>query len=110
TQRSIMTLACDLDAVRPAAFAARKELAALGASEADLIACELALVEACNNAILYATEIGRQEPVEIQFLRQQSDLEMQVIDHTPGFDWPSNPQLPSPEAERGRGLFIIRSL
>jgi serine phosphatase RsbU (regulator of sigma subunit) len=35
---------------------------------------------------------------------------MHVIDHTDGFDWPDIVELPAPEQESGRGLFIIHSL
>ena len=105
-----LTLACDLGGVRQAAATVRDALAVEGASEEDLAACELALVEACNNAILYADKLRRQKPIEVQLLRYDSGIEVQVIDHTRGFDWPAALQLPEPEAEHGRGLFIIRSV
>src|SRR5438128_11850064 len=102
-------LRCDLAAVREAALAARSFLAAQGVADNDLAACELALVEACNNAILYARGAGCERLVEIQALCHGPRLELHVIDHTPGFDWPSSIALPQPEAEHGRGLFIIQS-
>jgi len=105
-----ITLASELDEVRPAALRARELLATQGATPDDLMNCELALVEACNNAIVYASEHERHKPVEIQLLTEGTRLEIQVVDHTPGFDWPVQLQLPDPEAEHGRGLFIIRSL
>src|SRR5712671_1300180 len=105
-----LTLACDLAAVRPAATSARQALAYHDASEEDLVSCELALVEACNNAILYADESGRKKPIEIHLLGYDSGLEIHIIDHTPGFDWPADIELPGAEAEHGRGLFIIRSM
>src|SRR5262245_54100048 len=101
-------LACQLDAVRPAIRDARELLASHGAQEEDLARCELALVEACNNAILYSSEVS--EPVVIQLMGEGSNLEIQIIDHTGGFDWPTNLQLPEPEAEHGRGLFIIQAV
>jgi serine phosphatase RsbU (regulator of sigma subunit)/anti-sigma regulatory factor (Ser/Thr protein kinase) len=104
-----LTLPCDLAAVRGAALAARNFLAEEGIAEDDLIACELALVEGCNNAILYAPLRSRDSPVEIQISIQEERLELQIIDHTQGFDW-QEAQLPTPEAEHGRGLFIIQSL
>lgn len=105
-----VTLPCELDAVRPAASRSRELLAPQGANPDDLMACELALVEACNNAILYAEDHERHKPVEIQLLTDGISLEIQVVDHTPGFDWPAEVQLPDPEAEHGRGLFIIQSV
>src|SRR5205823_12417783 len=77
-------LPCDLESVRPAALAACEALAGHGAGQEKLLACELALVEACNNAILYASAAGRQKPIEIQLLAEGAALEMQVIDHTRG--------------------------
>src|SRR5690242_16963252 len=101
-------LPCELGAVRTASLQARDFLAGHGTTPPDLLACELALVEACNNAVLYANP-NDQKPILIQLLKEGLGLEMQVIDHTPGFDWPSDLQLPEPEAEHGRGLFIIQS-
>src|SRR5262249_51172893 len=75
-----------------------------------VIACRIALAEACNNAILYADEVGSSLPVEIQIACDHRWCELCVIDHTPGFEWPEQPELPDPEAEHGRGIFIIHSL
>jgi serine phosphatase RsbU (regulator of sigma subunit)/anti-sigma regulatory factor (Ser/Thr protein kinase) len=103
-----IALPCELESVRPAALKARGLLADLGATPEDQTGCELALVEACNNAVLYSRE--KQRPIVIQILAEGPALELQVIDHTSGFDWPEHLELPSPEAEHGRGLFIIRSV
>src|ERR1041385_8335987 len=72
-----IVLPCDLSAVRQAAISARETLAAHRMPEQHLAACELALVEACNNAVLYADEHGRQAPVEIQLLAEGTNLELQ---------------------------------
>ena len=37
-------------------------------------------------------------------------FEVRVTDHTPGFEWPETIDLPPPESESGRGLFLIHSL
>jgi hypothetical protein len=38
-------------------------------------------------------------------------VELRVTDHTDGFEWPTGELLPpGPEAEHGRGVFIIRSV
>jgi serine phosphatase RsbU (regulator of sigma subunit)/anti-sigma regulatory factor (Ser/Thr protein kinase) len=105
-----ISLACDLSGVRAACLSAIEFLEVQNVHPDHLGACELALVEACNNAILYATGESRRLPVEIELVCQAPQLEMHVIDHTPGFEWPSELRLPDPESEHGRGLFIIQSL
>src|SRR5436189_4565907 len=74
-------LACQLDAVRAAVQGARELLAGHGAQEENLAACELALVEACNNAILYASDLS--QSIIIQLLTEGTNIEIQIIDHTP---------------------------
>src|SRR4051812_17888575 len=54
---------CDLSAVRRVVASVCLFLAEKGVSETELIGCELALVEACNNAILYAER--QKAPAEI---------------------------------------------
>src|SRR2546430_14732232 len=104
------SMPCQLAHVRGTVLAARDFLASQGIENDDLLACELALVEACNNAIRYAPETGRNLPVEIHLFVEKSRLEMHVVDHTTGFDWSKKVELPGPEQENGRGLFIIHSL
>jgi len=70
---------------------------------------ELALVEACNNAIKH-TSCSVLEPVIIELSVGRSEIELRVIDHGHGFAWPANLELPSPEDESGRGLYLIRRL
>jgi serine phosphatase RsbU (regulator of sigma subunit)/anti-sigma regulatory factor (Ser/Thr protein kinase) len=105
-----VSLACDLEAVRPACLSAVKFLAVQRVHPDHLAACELALVEACNNAILYARQECRHLPVELELVCEPPQLELHVIDHTPGFNWPLELPLPEPDSEHGRGLFIIQSL
>ena len=102
--------ACELSAVRAATLLVHDWLAEKGMSEADLGAWELALVEAANNAVKYAPPAARKLPVGIELSLGESDLEARITDHTAGFDWPENIQLPDPDAENGRGLFLIQSL
>lgn len=104
------SLPCDLAYVRPTVLAARHFLATQRLDSDELTACELALVEACNNAIRYAPVGCRNMPIEIHLLFEGPRLEMHVVDHTSGFDWPAHAELPDPEQESGRGLFIIQSL
>jgi len=105
-----LLLPCDHTAVRPATLALRAFLAEQGAASEDLVACELALAEASNNAISYVTPAGRSQPIVVEAHCQPSAIEIRVTDHTPGFDWPEEISLPDPASERGRGLFLIDSL
>jgi serine phosphatase RsbU (regulator of sigma subunit)/anti-sigma regulatory factor (Ser/Thr protein kinase) len=104
------TLACDLAAVRPAVQAVRGFLVEQGWGEGDLMSFDLALAEACNNAINYATGEGRSQPIMLEAMSDANQVEFQVYDHTEGFQWPEKLQLPSPESESGRGLWLIASL
>jgi serine phosphatase RsbU (regulator of sigma subunit)/anti-sigma regulatory factor (Ser/Thr protein kinase) len=101
---------CNLEQVRPATRAIREFLREEGATEEELMACELALVEACNNAVLYATDYGRAKPIRIEVQVEPDLFELRVIDHTEGFELPALKDLPPNESESGRGLFIIQSL
>lgn len=103
-------LPCDLKQVRQAAQTAHHFLAGQGCDEQILSACELALVEACNNAIKYAPETAQDTPALVEILCAGELIEMRVTDHTRGFDWPKHVELPDPESESGRGLYLIQSL
>ncbi len=100
-----LSLSADLEAVRDNVHLARRFLAEQNLAGYELIACELALVEACNNAIA-----SSQAGIEIELCCGSNLVEMHVIDHGPGFDWPDEVQLPDASEEHGRGLFIIKSL
>ena len=104
------SIACTLDKVRPLAKQARDFLAAQGLTDEELMACELVLVEACNNAVLYVTENGRNLPIEVEITCEDTHVELRVCDHTHGLRLPDNFDLPQHESETGRGLFIIHSL
>src|SRR5580692_5029637 len=104
------TLACDLAGVRPAVQTVRGFLVEQGWAEGDLMSFDLALAEACNNAIEYAVGPGRDQPITVEVLSDASQVEFRIHDHTPGFDWPEQIELPSPESESGRGLWLIASL
>ena len=104
-----LELAGDLSQVRPASGAVHDFLAECGWSDEDLIPVDLALVEACNNALEYAGETGRGKPVVIHTQVDGNEVEIRIHDHTPGFEWPERAQLPSPESESGRGIYLIQS-
>ena len=84
-----LSLACDLAEVLPAVRAVRGFLAEQGLGEKELAACELALAEACNNAINYATDAAKAKPVEVEAICNTSGIELQVNDHTPASIGPS---------------------
>jgi serine phosphatase RsbU (regulator of sigma subunit)/anti-sigma regulatory factor (Ser/Thr protein kinase) len=108
--RLILALAHDLAEVRPIALQARQFIADHGWSEVEVNACELALVEACNNAIHHGGAATAAEPIEIEILCDDANVELRVFDHTAGFAWPDRVQLPEEASESGRGLFLITSL
>lgn len=103
-------LECDLSKVRQASGHMKAFLADQGFSREELDACELAVVEACNNAIKYADETGRKEDVILDVLCHRGDVEIRVNDHTAGFNLPTEIELPDFEKESGRGLYLIDSL
>lgn len=103
-------LPCDLKQVRHAAQTAHRFLVEQGCDEQILSACELALVEACNNAIKYAPEAAQGSPVLVEIIGGADYIEMRITDHTLGFDLPGHVELPDPESESGRGLYLIQSL
>ena len=103
-----LCLPIDLAVVRPKVLEARRFLVQHKVAEHDLAACELALTEACNNAILYSLDPAT--PAGIELVCQDQFVQMQVIDHTPGFEWPAHKDLPNDDVEHGRGLFIIQSV
>ena len=102
--------ACELAAVRAAVAQVSGWLAEKNFSEAELGAWELALVEAANNAVKYADAAARARPVIIEISAGERDVEVRVTDHTAGFDWPPEIKLPDENAERGRGLYLMKSL
>jgi serine phosphatase RsbU (regulator of sigma subunit)/anti-sigma regulatory factor (Ser/Thr protein kinase) len=103
-------LDCDLAKVRQASAQMKMFLADQGFSRGDLDACELAVVEACNNAIKYVGADGKCREVGLEVICGKTELEIRVTDHTPGFEMPNEIQLPDFEKESGRGLYLIDSL
>ncbi len=102
--------ACDLGEVRVAVQTAHGFLAREGWSDDDLTSFDLALVEACNNAVKYSGPSGRNQPVGLEIISEPGGVEFRIHDHTPGFDWPEKVKLPPPDSERGRGLYLITTL
>src|SRR5882672_1955146 len=105
-----LLLPCELSAVRPATLALRGFLAEQGVTGDELVACELALAEACNNAISYTTERGRSQQIVVEAQCNPTDIDLRVTDYSAGFDWPEHITLPDASSEKGRGIFLIDSL
>lgn len=103
-------LGCDLAAVRPMTALVRTFLVEQHATLEEIQSAELAIVEASNNAIKYATREGQQKDIDVEVISGADQLEVRIRDNTPGFDWPEKVMLPDREAENGRGLFLIHSL
>jgi len=100
----------EFSAVRGSVAQVSAWLAELGLPEADLGAWELSLIEAGNNAVKYAKPEARQHPILFEISAGARDIEARVTDRTAGFDWPAEIALPAPDAERGRGLYLMKSL
>jgi len=103
------SIPCDLAQVSGARIELRTFLEGQSVGEQEIAACELALAEACNNAIQNVTPAGQHEPVEIVAICSPGHVELYVNDHTPGFDWPDSTEAPEWQEEHGRGLFFIQA-
>lgn len=100
----------DFAAARSAAAAVRGFLAEQGVPDSDLFACELCVAEACNNAVEYAQGAARERAPLVDAICTAAAIELRVTDHTAGFELPARAENPQPPTERGRGVFIIRSM
>ncbi|MEO6036548.1 MAG: SpoIIE family protein phosphatase [Verrucomicrobiota bacterium] len=105
-----LKLACEIEQVRPATHAAREFLAGKGLSDEELMACELALVEACNNAVLYVMPSRQFDSIQVEIQCDDVEVKISVHDHTAGFDLPDETILVDQESESGRGIFLMKSL
>lgn len=105
-----LKLACDLESVHTTAVSLRQFLTSAGCSQAEVADSELALVEACNNAILHVGPAGISQSIAVEASCNAEQIAISVLDHTDGFDWPEKVSLPDPESEGGRGLYLIESL
>src|SRR5215831_14335392 len=79
-----LTLACNLAEVRRAALTLCQFLAGQGCTQKEVLDSELALVEACNNAILHADEAGRLHPVMVEASCNPLEIELRITDNTSG--------------------------
>lgn len=95
---------------RAVAAEIRSFLARQGVSDRELFSCELCLAEAANNAVEYADRSAAPAEPVAEALFTPEEIELRVTDHTTGFDLPARVAPPPPHSERGRGLFIIKSV
>ena len=100
----------DLSEIGRAAVQVQEFLRAHGCAERVRSDCELIMVEACNNAIKHTDAQAKWQPVAVEVRIEPAQIEMRIIDHGPGFEWPQTAELPRPEEESGRGVFLIRAL
>jgi serine phosphatase RsbU (regulator of sigma subunit)/anti-sigma regulatory factor (Ser/Thr protein kinase) len=105
-----MEVACEFSAVHAAIVQLHGWLAEKGLPETELNTWKIALTEAANNAVKYAGAAAREFPVIMEISCGANEVEARITDHTAGFDWPLQIGLPDTEAEKGRGLFLIKSL
>jgi serine/threonine-protein kinase RsbW len=103
-------LDCSFAAVRRCAMQVREYLAAHGVAEKDLWACELAFVEGCNNAVQYTPPNRAGEKLIVELSCASTHVELRINDHTQGFEFPAESRLPAPEQEKGRGIYLMRTL
>ena len=97
----VLTLSfpCDLAAVREAARQFRTFLNDQGVSAEELDAWELIVSEAGNNAVEYTRPESVELPIEATVWVTPLNVELQVRDHTPGFDLPEETPLPGNELD-----------
>jgi anti-sigma regulatory factor (Ser/Thr protein kinase) len=105
-----LRLECDFTFVRTAAARVQGFLTENGCEPETSADCELAVVEGCNNAIKHNWPDGRRAPISVEVRLGRREIELRITDHGPGFVWPESVQLPEPEDETGRGLYLIRRL
>jgi serine phosphatase RsbU (regulator of sigma subunit)/anti-sigma regulatory factor (Ser/Thr protein kinase) len=105
-----LEIVCELSAIREACQRSRAALAAAGLTEEELGHWELMLAEAGNNAVRYARPGEKTTPVRFEISVNDQWVEARVVDHTPGFDLPDEVELPPPDSENGRGLYLIKAL
>ena len=101
---------CRLDAVRNAARVLRSFLASNGATEDELNAWELVIVEAGNNAVLHTPNLSGENCVGFLMNAWPDSVDLCVTDRSAGFEMPDDISLPMDDSESGRGLFIMSSL
>lgn len=82
----------------------------LPAGETETDDLLLVATELCANAVRHAT--GRPGGVSLRVQAEGVDVVLEVEDDGRGLTWDDDPddELPDPESEAGRGLFLVRAL
>lgn len=106
----VLELPCDLREVGGLCLRVREFFAEVGLEPAEMEAWELAITEGANNAIKYCRPEALHVDIRLDLLAEPHWIEVRIADHTPGFDWPLQAELPSPDSESGRGVFLIQNL
>jgi serine/threonine-protein kinase RsbW len=108
-ERQSIRIPARLEAVAQLASVVRAAAKAAGLGEVAIVELELAVVEAANNIVAHGYD-GRSGEIEMRVV-QDDGLAVELIDTgrriPPGLL--DNPPSASLDAERGRGLAIIRS-
>lgn len=80
-------------------------------SQEDLSDMEIAVGEACSNAIRHGSPRGGLDEVNAKCMRNEHTLIVEILDNGHGFD-PNSVAVPQLErcAEDGMGIFLMRSL
>jgi serine phosphatase RsbU (regulator of sigma subunit)/anti-sigma regulatory factor (Ser/Thr protein kinase) len=101
----------DLAAVREASRQVRLFLEQQGVAEDETAGWELVCAEAGNNAVQHVRPEAVDEQVEFRVAVAPDRVDLEIVDHTPGFEIELSPELPEdPLSEHGRGLFLMHSL
>lgn len=104
--RTSTRLARERAAVPSARAFVRHALHSAGAPPESLDPLELAVAEACNNAILHATG----DAFRVTLVVEGSHVTITVSDTGAGFVPPDRPRMPAPEAMGQRGLALMQAL
>ena len=105
-----LQMECSFAAVRAGAAKLRGFLESNKLAEREIWACELAFVEGCNNAVQHTPLKLQASGIVVEVILGSAQLELRINDHTCGCDFPPHVPVPPPEHERGRGIFLMRTL
>ena len=73
----------------------------------------IAALEAANNAILHGNKLDENKMVNIEIIKEEKSLKIQIEDEGNGFDYKNIPDPTAPENienVNGRGIFLMEKL